>query len=100
MFKPIEEAEREGRRLLILELLIRSEKRSASDRVLSAVLRDMGWETSRDVLRSELLWMQRQGLVTLKHTETEIWSAHLTERGDMCGRGETQEPGVARPALG
>jgi len=100
MFKPIEEAERDHRRLLILELLIRSEKRNVSDRVLSAVLRDMGWETARDVLRGELLWLQRQGLVTLKHIETEIWSVYLTERGDMCGRGETQEPGVARPALG
>lgn len=100
MFKPIQEAERESRRLLILELLIRSESRSASDRVLSTVLRDMGWPTPRDVLRGELQWMQRQGLVALKHTDTEIWSVTLTERGDMCGRGEIEEPGVARPALG
>lgn len=100
MFKTIEERQRESLRLLILELLLQLESRHIDERTLSAALRDMDWETARDVLRGELQWIQRQGLVTLKNTETPTWSIRLTERGDLCARGETAEPGVARPALG
>lgn len=100
MKKPLAERQRESRRLLILELLLELENRHIDERTLSAALRDMDWETARDVLRGELQWMQRQGLVTLKNTDEPIWSIWLTERGDLCARGETTEPGVARPALG
>ncbi|PZR32280.1 hypothetical protein [Caulobacter segnis] len=99
MNKTLAERQRESRRLLILELLLQLENRHIDERTLAAALRDMDWETARDVLRSELQWMERQGLVTLKNTEASTWSIWLTERGDLCARGETTEPGVARPAL-
>lgn len=100
MFKTIEERQRESRRLLILELLLQLESRHIDERTLAAALRDMDWETARDILRGELQWMHRQGLVLLKNVETATWSVWLTQRGDLCARGETTEPGVARPALG
>jgi hypothetical protein len=98
--KTLKERLRESLRLTILTLLGGLENRRIDERTLRMALRDMDRETARDVLFGELLWMERQGLVTLKGEDTALMTATLTERGDLCQRGETAEPGVARPDLG
>lgn len=100
MKKPLQERLRESLRLVILELLGELESHRLDERTMGMALRDMGRETARTVLYSELLWMERQGLIALANVDTACATATLTERGDLCRRGETFEPGVARPALG
>lgn len=100
MKKTLNERLRESLRLTILQLLGELENRRLDERTLGMALRDMERETARDVLLGELLWMDRQGLVSLTNTDTYSATVTLTERGDLAQRGETVEPGVARPALG
>jgi hypothetical protein len=99
MKKTLAERLRESLRLTILQLLGELENRRIDERTLRMALRDMDRETPRDVLFSELQWMDRQGLVILNDVGMVTATVTLTERGDLAQRGETIEPGVARPAL-
>lgn len=98
MKKVLAERLRESRRLVILQLLGAMEDRRMSDGLLASALRDMDMETDADVLRGELTWLDRQGLVGLKDTPIGQ-SVVLTMRGDQHARGVIAEPGVARPVL-
>lgn len=99
MKKTLAERLRESLRLTVLEHLGRQESRTINERVLRVVLRDMGQETATPVLRGELAWLERQGLIVLRDADSDCAIAVLTERGDLCQRGVTMEPGVERPAL-
>lgn len=99
MKKALDQRLRETRRLVILDMVSRMESRSMPDTMLASVLRDMDMETTPDVLAGELVWLARQGLVTLDETVIGQ-SITVTARGDQAARGVIAEPGVARPALG
>lgn len=99
MKKVLAERLRESRRLVILDMVSRMESRSMPESMLASVLRDMNMETSPDVLKGELVWLDRQGLVALEETAIG-YSITITTRGDQHARGVIAEPGVARPALG
>lgn len=99
MKKALEQRLRESRRLVILRLLNEMEARRLPDALLASALRDLDMEASADVLKGELSWLARQGLVTLDDTAIGQ-SVILTARGDEAARGVIVEPGVARPALG
>jgi len=97
--KTLQERLRESLRLTILELLAQPEARSINERTLRVMLRDMERETAAPVLRGELAWLDRQGLIILREVDSDCAIAVLTERGDLCQRGVTVEPGVERQAL-
>lgn len=54
---------------------------------------------SQDALRSELAWLNEQGLVKYQQTGDVVLSL-LTQRGHDCSAGVAQIPGVARPGPG
>lgn len=89
---------REGRRLLILQLVAAVESRRIDISTLGRALRDMDHTTERTLLQSELRWLERQNLVSIVELPL-TWSIGLTERGDLAQRGDIEEPGVARPDL-
>lgn len=100
MTTTLQERLRESLRLIILTLLGAVESRRVDSRTLAMALRDMGHETAREPLESELRWLERQGLVTLERPVAATLVIALTEKGDQAQRGVVEEPGVARPALG
>ena len=97
--KLLEERLRETKRLVILRLVAALERRRIDLMTLRSALRDLGHETERDVLVSELRWLDRQSLLRLDDLAGGGLLITLTERGDMAQRGEIEEPGVARPDL-
>lgn len=98
MKKLLAERLQETRRLVILTLVAAIEARRIDLNLLRLALRDLGHETERTVLQSQLRWLERQGLIAIDD-DRENWLIALTERGDLAQRGEIHEPGVARPEL-
>lgn len=97
--KRLEERLREQLRLTILQLIGALERRRIDDATLSLALRDLGHETERPLLVSELRQLERQALVLIEDLGEGRLLVLLTERGDLARRGVIEEPGVARPAL-
>jgi repressor of nif and glnA expression len=85
------------RRLVILRALV-DQNYSLNDSILQTVLEEFGHAVSRDVVRSELAWLEEQGFVTLKVTGGRITVATLTERGGDVATGRAKVPGVRRPS--
>lgn len=86
----------EDRRLVILQILSRSEE-TANVRVLYSELPDVGHRVGMDELRTELSWLDRQGLIELSGSDVLV-VATLTERGLDAAHGRITVPGVRRPA--
>lgn len=85
-------------RLVILEALEQDSGYSHNEHVLRSMLEATGHHVSRDMLRSQLAWLEEQGLVTVALVgETRV--AKLTGRGEDAARGNARIPGVARPRL-
>jgi hypothetical protein len=87
----------EDRRLSILLVLSDSPSYSANAFLLQTAVGSIyGHNVSLDVLRTDLAWLQEQGLV---HTSTtaDVVVATLTARGVDVAAGRAVQPGVKRP---
>ncbi len=90
----------EDRRLTILKTLAEDHDYSVNDFVLKRALASLGHDVSRDLLRSDLAWLEDQRLITLARPDGDkIWVAKATEDGIDVSRGRPH-PGVARPSPG
>ncbi|WP_298438022.1 ArsR family transcriptional regulator [Geobacter sp.] len=83
-------------RLVILRALEQDLGYSHNESILHSVLEKFGHKCSRDQVRTELAWLQEQGLVTLE-TVADIFVATITQRGADVATGRTVVPGVKRP---
>lgn len=88
--------ERQHLRLTILRLLEEDRDRSANDSLLRDAVRPFGFSPSRDQLKTELRWLEEQGLVSIKDLDPML-VATLTERGQEAATGTVNVPGVKRP---
>jgi hypothetical protein len=87
----------EDRRLSILLVLSESPSYTANVfLVQSAVGSIYGHNVSLDVLRTDLAWLDEQGLVSVK-TTGDVSVATLTHRGVDVAAGRAVQPGVKRP---
>lgn len=86
----------EDRRLVILKILQESDHYSTNEHLLRTVLHSFGHNIGRDKLRTDLAWLQEQGLVTLE-TVGDVQIAKLTGRGQDVANGSSSVPGVKRP---
>ena len=93
----LEEVISKDRRLVILRAL-NDQNYALNESILQAVLQELGHNVSRDVVRSELAWLEEQGLVTLSVAGGRITVATLTERGGDVATGRAKVPGVRRPS--
>lgn len=91
-----DEHNRRHRRLSILLVLEGSEAYRANDSMLFDVVNDFGIVSTRDQIRSELLWLKEQGFVTLKEIASAM-VATMTERGGEVAGGRISHPAIARP---
>lgn len=85
-------------RLIVLQALEEDPGYSHNEGVLRSVLATMGHQVSRDALRTELAWLQEQGLIMVSDAGG-VQVAKLTSRGQDVALGSARVPGVARPRL-
>ena len=86
-------------RLVILRILSEMPSYSSNSSAIWSVLTRCGHSPSRDQVKSELRWLEEQGLVTVEDIET-VLVARLTERGADVATGRAVVPGVKRPGAG
>lgn len=86
----------EDRRLVLLRLLAELPVYRANSSVLNVALERFGHATTRDQVRTELRWLEEQGLVSVEDMGP-VLVATATERGLDVARGRAVVPGVARP---
>jgi hypothetical protein len=86
----------EDMRLVVLRVLAEDADYSHNEHVLRSVLRSLGHTVSMDRLRTELSWLNEQGLIVSADTAGVI-VAKLTVRGLDAATGAAVVPGVKRP---
>ncbi|MBB4819251.1 Fe2+ or Zn2+ uptake regulation protein [Pseudomonas alcaligenes] len=88
----------EDRRLVILRVLDEMPGYRANSSVLHTLLQQWGHEPSRDLVKTELRWLQEQQLVTIDEVDGgSVLLAKLTERGSDVVAGRARVDGVKRP---
>lgn len=84
-------------RLTLLRLLEEESDRTLNDSLINDLTEDYGFTPNRDRTRTELAWLEEQGLVRLE-TISGLALATLTERGSDVARGRAIVPGIKRPS--
>lgn len=87
----------EDRRLVILRFLADDNDYRLNDSILQKALDQVGHNVSRDMVRSDLSWLEEQGLITVEVVLDQIHVAELTKRGLDVAEGRSKVPGVKRP---
>lgn len=85
-------------RLCLLLLLREATQYSHNEYVLkSGVAARFAHHISSDKLRTELQWLDEQGLIKLDKSQPSVFIATLTARGDDVATGRSTVPGVQIP---
>ncbi|ELO0986300.1 ArsR family transcriptional regulator [Citrobacter freundii] len=85
----------EDRRLVILRSLMDCNN-EANESILNDCLDAYGHNVSRDVVRTQINWLQEQGLVTVEDLHG-FYIVTITGRGQDVAEGRTRVPGVKKP---
>lgn len=83
-------------RLVVLRVLDEMPGYRSNSSVLASALERFGHSVTRDQVKTELVWLSEQGLVTLDDVEA-VAVATLTTRGQDVVKGRVVQPGVKRP---
>ena len=84
-------------RLVILRLLAEDPGYSMNESVIQSAVKMFGHTVSRDRIKTELRWLEEQGLVTNQEVST-VLVANLTGRGSDVASGAARVDGVKRPS--
>lgn len=87
-------------RLAILRALTESGQHTANDSVLAQLMETLGLPVTRDQLRTQLGWLEEQGLVRLARPNDSLVVVALRERGADVALGRAHVDGIQRPAPG
>jgi len=87
----------EDRRITILRILLDSMGYRVNEYLLSTTLDSLAHCISSDQLRTELAWLQEQGVIKVE-TINDVQIAELTRRGQDVAQGRTVVPGIKRPS--
>lgn len=87
-------------RLAILRALAEASAHTANDSVLAMVMEQLGLPVTRDQLRTQLGWLEEQGLIRLSRPTDTLIVAGLRERGADVALGRAHVEGVQRPSPG
>ena len=96
MKKSFADTESEHRRLVILLALKESPDYTSNEYVLVDSIAHFGHRVSSDKLRTDLAWLDEQGLV-IAQQPGGVWVVTVTRRGDDVATGLATVPGVKRP---
>jgi len=88
--------QQQDRRLVILRTMAEDPAYGVNEYVLRRVLDTMKHTVSADLLRTDLRWLEEQGLVGIEDLAGTM-VARLTARGLDVARGVVVVPGVQRP---
>lgn len=83
-------------RLVCLRVLAEMPAYRSNSSVISNLLDKFGHAVTRDQAKTELRWLEEQGLVTVEDTGS-VLVVTLTERGQDVASGRATVDGVARP---
>ena len=83
-------------RLLILRSLREMTGCSANESILDECLEAYGHSISRDAVRTQMRWLEEQGLVAVEEAGS-VLVATLRERGAEVAAGRARVDGVKRP---
>lgn len=86
----------EDRRLVLLRVLSELPGYRSNSSVLASLLDGFGHTVSRDYVKTQLHWLDEQGLVGITDLDG-LKLVTLTERGHDVARGSVTVPGIARP---
>lgn len=87
---------RKDARLVCLRVLAEMPGYRANSSVLTSMLDQFGHAVTRDQVKTELRWLQEQGLVTIDEAGS-VLVATLNERGQDVAEGRAVVDGIARP---
>lgn len=99
MERTFADTESEHRRLVILQALKASADFSSNEYVLVDNIAHFGHRVSAARLRTDLAWLDEQGLV-IGQQPGGVWVVTLTQSGEDVACGLTTVPGVKRPRPG
>lgn len=91
-----DEFTRKHRRISILHVLAGAEQYKANDSLIFEIVNDFGVTSTVAQIRTELLWLQEQGFVTVREVST-VMVATMTERGADIEAGRALHPDIRRP---
>lgn len=83
-------------RLCILRVAGAAPGYEVNANILRMALEENGHRISADMLKSQMAWLEEQGLVSVRAVGS-IHMARLTTRGLDVSKGRANVPGVARP---
>ncbi|TVP08640.1 ArsR family transcriptional regulator [Shewanella sp. KCT] len=90
---------KEHQRLVILRMLTEVAGFDLNESILQDGLIVYGLDISRDGLRTQLAWLEEQGLIRLEKLGG-TQKAVLTSRGEDVATGRAVVPGIKRPRAG
>lgn len=86
----------ENARLAILQILEQDADYSHNQDILQMILQSLGHGLSVDRIRTELRWLEEQGLITVDSV-SGLLVAKLNQRGLDISKGRGKVDGIARP---
>jgi hypothetical protein len=73
---------------------------SCNDSILQSICNEFGCRSSRDQVKTAVVWLEEQGLVNLKEQGSGTYVVTITQRGAEVATGIITVPGVKRPSPG
>jgi len=89
----------ENRRLIVLRALTEVARFEANESVLRLGLQQFGHHVGGDIVRADLEFLERHGLIVVERIRVErgeLWVAKLTGAGEDVAKGDATHVGVAR----
>ena len=83
-------------RLALLQILEQDPSYSHNEHILQSLLEHLGHSLSSDRVRTELRWLEEQGLLSIEDLQG-ILIARLNQRGVDVALGRGRIDGIARP---
>ena len=87
-------------RLAVLRALTEALQLTANDSILVMEMERLGLPVTRDQLRTQLGWLEEQGLIRLSRPNGSLIVATLRERGGDVAIGRAHVDGIQRPSAG
>jgi DNA-binding transcriptional ArsR family regulator len=88
---------KEHQRLVILRMLSEDSGYDLNESILQDGINAVGLDISRDALRTQLAWLEEQGLISVENVGN-IKVARLNGRGLDVANGRANVPGIKRPS--
>ncbi len=89
---------KEHQRLVILRMLSEDSGYDLNESILQDGINAVGLDISRDALRTQLAWLEEQGLISVEKASAISKWPDSTGRGLDVANGRANVPGIKRPS--